>query len=140
MLTDVSSTAFDSWHRASAGVPNSFAQAVRARVGARVPLLTAMVAFAQPLPMSCDTVTFPLDAEGRAATDCWFAARTNSKPGYAEGLSYECWTVVGTPAYAAREITSTPMQTPEGTFVPQEKATSAWLLSTWSTASWKPLG
>ena len=29
--------------------------------------------------------------------------------------------MVGTPAYAAREITSTPMQTPEGTFVPQEK-------------------
>lgn len=121
VLTDVSSTSFDSWHRASAGVPDSFAQAVRARVGARVPLLTAMVAFAQPLPVSCDTLTFPLDAEGRAAADCWFAARTNSKPGFREGLSYECWTVVSTPAYAAREITATPMQTPEGAFVPQEK-------------------
>ena len=53
VLTDVSSTAFDSGTGLALGT-NSFAQAVRARV-VPVPLLTAMVAFAQPLPMS-DTV------------------------------------------------------------------------------------
>ena len=93
-----------------------------ARVGARVPLFTAMVAFGKPLPVSYDTLTFHVNDMGQAAsTDCWFAAKTNSKPGFQEGLLYECWTVVCTPAYAAREITATPMQTPEGDFVPQSK-------------------
>jgi len=40
ILTDVSSS-FGKWHRASAGVPEEFAQQVRRRVGARVPLMTA---------------------------------------------------------------------------------------------------
>ena len=46
LLTDVSSS-FASWHRASAGVPESLAARVRER--ARVPLFAAMVAFAEPL-------------------------------------------------------------------------------------------
>ena len=44
ILTDVSSS-FEKWHRASAGVPESFASQVRERTGARTPLFSAMIAF-----------------------------------------------------------------------------------------------
>ena len=48
VLTDVSSS-FGSWHRASAGVPEAFAQRVRARAGSRVPLFTTMVTYEKSL-------------------------------------------------------------------------------------------
>ena len=119
ILTDISSTSFDSWHRASAGVPDSFSKAVRDRVGARVPLFSAMVAFETPLPLTSDTITFPIDENGDGG-DCWFAAKTNSKPGF-EHLKAECWTIVSTPIYAANQIKLVPMQDVKtGEFIPQE--------------------
>jgi predicted NAD/FAD-dependent oxidoreductase len=118
VLTDISSTSFDSWHRASAGVPDLFSKQIRNKVGARVPLFTAMVAFEEPLPdINFDTITFPLNN----GNDCWFAAKTNSKPGF-ENLVAECWTIVSTPSYAAREIKKVPMQDAKtGEFLPQER-------------------
>ncbi|EJK59040.1 hypothetical protein THAOC_20791 [Thalassiosira oceanica] len=110
ILTDVSSS-FGAWHRASAGVPEGFARRVRDRVGARVPLMTAMVAFERPTGVPFDAASFDHPV-------AWFAARTGSKPGMDTGR--ECWTVVSTPEYAMDRIEETPMQDPEtGEFVPQ---------------------
>ena len=59
VLTDISSTSFDSWHRASAGVPDSFSKMIKEKVGSRVPLFAAMVAFEMPLPVNeADSITF----------------------------------------------------------------------------------
>lgn len=81
ILTDVSSS-FGQWHRASAGVPEEFAKRVRERVGARVPLFTAMIAF--------DSKTnIPFDAASFDDTVLWFAAKSNSKPGMSG--CQECW-------------------------------------------------
>ena len=50
----------------------------------------------------------------------WFAAKTNSKPGF-EHLKAECWTIVSTPIYAAKQIKLIPMQDVKtGEFIPQE--------------------
>lgn len=110
ILTDVSSS-FGGWHRASAGVPDSFAEAVRKRVGARVPLFTAMIAF--------ETATsIPFDAASFDHPVAWFAAKTGSKPGM--NTDYECWTIVSAPNYACHKIEETPMQHPKtGEFIPQ---------------------
>ena len=81
ILTDVSSS-FGQWHRASAGVPEEFAKRVRERVGARVPLFTAMISF--------DSQTnIPFDAASFDDQVLWFAAKSNSKPGMQGGK--ECW-------------------------------------------------
>ena len=110
ILTDISSS-FGGWHRASAGVPDSFSTAVRNRVGARVPLLTAMIAF--------DTATdIPFDAASFDHPVVWFAAKTSSKPQMK--TDKECWTIVSTAAYACDKIEETPMQDPKtGEFIPQ---------------------
>lgn len=81
ILTDVSSS-FESWHRASAGVPDQFAKRVRERVGARVPLFTAMIAFDKVSNIPFDAASFDNEA-------IWFAAKSNSKPGMEDGR--ECW-------------------------------------------------
>jgi predicted NAD/FAD-dependent oxidoreductase len=81
ILTDVSSS-FESWHRASAGVPEDFAKRVRERVGARVPLFAAMIAFDKGS-------NIPFDAASFDDSIIWFAAKSNSKPG-TKGC-YECW-------------------------------------------------
>ena len=111
ILTDVSSS-FGAWHRASAGVPEDFASKVRERVGARVPLMTAMVAFDSKLAV-------PFDAASFSNHDViWFAARSSSKPGMA--AEADCWTIVSTPEYALAKIEETPMQDPTtGAFIPQ---------------------
>mmetsp|Transcript_35123 Transcript_35123/g.74160 ORF Transcript_35123/g.74160 Transcript_35123/m.74160 type:complete len:466 (-) Transcript_35123:137-1534(-) len=111
ILTDVSSS-FGQWHRASAGVPEEFAKRVRQRVGARVPLFSAMIAF--------DTNSnIPFDASSFDHPIVWFAAKSNSKPGMEE-LQKECWTIVSTPEYAMDKIEETPMQDPKtGEFIPQ---------------------
>ena len=83
ILTDVSSS-FGKWHRASAGVPEGFAKRVRERVGARVPLFTAMVAFNK-------TSSIPFDAASFDDEIIWFAAKSNSKPAMEAGR--ECWYV-----------------------------------------------
>eukprot|EP00580_Thalassiosira_gravida_P018379 CAMPEP_0201676944 /NCGR_PEP_ID=MMETSP0494-20130426/42997_1 /ASSEMBLY_ACC=CAM_ASM_000839 /TAXON_ID=420259 /ORGANISM="Thalassiosira gravida, Strain GMp14c1" /LENGTH=494 /DNA_ID=CAMNT_0048159781 /DNA_START=16 /DNA_END=1500 /DNA_ORIENTATION=+ len=112
ILTDVSSS-FGKWHRASAGVPEHFAKKVRERVGARVPLFSAMVAFDGGTGIPFDAASFDDDPV------VWFAARSNSKPGM-EGGKKECWTIVSTPEYAMAKIKETPMQDPKtNEFIPQ---------------------
>ena len=116
ILTDVSSS-FGSWHRASAGVPEDFASKVRERVGARVPLFSAMVAFESRLNVPFDAVSF-------AKNDTiWFAARSSSKPGLGvdgDDDACDCWTIVSTPEYALAKIEETPMQDANtGAFIPQ---------------------
>jgi len=101
ILTDVSSS-FGKWHRASAGVPESFAKRVRERVGARVPLFSCMIAFDKE-------TSIPFDAASFDDSIVWFAAKSNSKPGM-ESLHKECWTIVSTPDYAMDTIEETPMQ------------------------------
>jgi len=111
ILSDVSSS-FGKWHRASAGVPESFAKRVRERVGARVPLFSCMIAFDK------DT-NIPFDAASFDDSNVWFAAKSNSKPGM-EALQKECWTLVSTPEYAMDTIEETPMQDAiTGEFIPQ---------------------
>lgn len=82
ILTDVSSS-FGKWHRASAGVPEQFADRVRERVGARVPLFAAMIAFDRESKI-------PFDAASFDDPTVWFAAKSNSKPGMDPG-AIECW-------------------------------------------------
>ena len=111
ILTDVSSS-FGKWHRASAGVPESFAKRVRERVGARVPLFSAMIAFEKQ-------TAIPFDAASFDDSIVWFAAKSNSKPGM-EDVPMECWTIVSTPEYAMKKIEETPMQDAKtGEFIPQ---------------------
>mmetsp|Transcript_28014 Transcript_28014/g.41682 ORF Transcript_28014/g.41682 Transcript_28014/m.41682 type:complete len:504 (-) Transcript_28014:172-1683(-) len=114
ILTDVSSS-FGTWHRASAGVPESFASRVRERVGARVPLFTVMIAFETKSAIPFDAAAFDHDV-------LWFASKSNSKPGM-DGRGddmMECWTLVSTPKYAMDKIEETPMQDPKtGEFIPQ---------------------
>ena len=112
VLTDISSS-FGSWHRASAGVPEAFAEAVSKRAGARVPLFSTMVSFKEPLNIPFSSLTF----ERRSDSKVWFASRTNSKPGFQN--SPESWTIVSTPEYAITKILETPMQDNLGTFIPQ---------------------
>jgi hypothetical protein len=143
ILTDISSS-FESWHRASAGVPSSFALRVRERVNARVPLFTTMIAYNTPQS------SIPFDATSFIDHPIiWFAAKSNSKPGMmllqeqqnvhndnevtateattpttteAMDNNYECWTIVSTPDYAMNQIESTPMQNEKtGEFIPQSK-------------------
>jgi hypothetical protein len=40
----------------------------------------------------------------------WFAARCSSKPGMKSPESFDCWTIVSSPIFAVREISSTTMQ------------------------------
>ena len=139
ILTDISSS-FEAWHRASAGVPPSFALSVRERVGARVPLFSTMIAYNTPqssIPyVAISFIDHPI---------IWFAAKSNSKPGMMlmqeqqndndnhnevttstttseMNNDYECWTIVSTPEYAMNQIESTPMQNEKtGEFIPQSK-------------------
>jgi len=111
VVTDVSAS-MAGWHRASAGIPEGVAAKVRGRT--RVVLFTALFAFEQPLN---------LEFEAFSAADevLWFASRTRSKPGLEDAASYDCWTLVSTPKYAAAEVERVPMQDPEtGAFRPQD--------------------
>lgn len=111
VVTDVSAS-MAGWHRASAGIPEEMAVRVRSRV--RVALFTALFAFERPLQLSHDAFAAEDDV-------LWFAAKTSSKPGLHGSSSFECWTVVSTPKYAAVEIDRVPMQDPKtGEFRPQE--------------------
>jgi predicted NAD/FAD-dependent oxidoreductase len=114
VLTDVSSS-FEAWHRASAGVPPSFAKRVRERAGARVPLFTCMIAFEKDIPIDMSAATLNDET-------LWFAARTKSKPGLSgdTDTALDCWTLVSTPEYAMKTIEETPMQDAKtGEFIPQ---------------------
>ncbi len=121
LLSDVSSS-FESWHRASAGVPEAIAERVRSRV--RVPLFSCMVALPTPLALPYDALTFGggAGASGDEPSPVWFAARTASKPGLSGSThGHDCWTLISTPTYAASEIARVTMQDPTtGAFRPQE--------------------
>jgi predicted NAD/FAD-dependent oxidoreductase len=78
------------------GIPEEFVAQVRQRVGSRVPLFAATITLASQLPVSLDAASFVHD-------DLWFAARMNSKPGFA-AIRRECWTLVSTPTYAMQQI------------------------------------
>lgn len=111
VLTDISSS-FESWHRASAGVPDEFARHVRAKAGSRVPLFTCMVAFEEAIDIGASSLTFD------SSETVWFASRTNSKPGF--DSFKESWTIISTPEYAIQKISETPMQDAKtGKFLPQ---------------------
>ena len=112
VVTDVSAS-FGEWHRASAGVPERIARAVRRRV--RVALFTAVVAFRAPLDVGFDAATVAGDGA------LWFAARNGSKEGL-RGFHApaDVWTLVSTAAYAVAEIERVPMRDPAtGAFRPQ---------------------
>ena len=112
IMTDISSS-FSSWHRASAGVPEDFADRVRTKAGARVPLFTCMIAFETNMPVDISAATLN-------DPSLWFAARSNAKPGLENCLTQDCWTLVSTPEYAMQAIEETPMQDPKtGEFIPQ---------------------
>jgi predicted NAD/FAD-dependent oxidoreductase len=115
VLTDVSSS-FGQWHRASAGVPASFSKRVRERAGSRVPLFATMVTFEECFG--------EVDAVAMNHPTLWFAAKTSSKKGLESVPGHEkteSWTLVSSPSFAAKLIEETPMQTPDGTFIPQVK-------------------
>ena len=136
IVTDASA-AQESWHRASAGLPEAFlAMSKRVRDRVRVAMFTAIVAFEAPVPVAYDASSF----EG---SPIWFAARTNSKPGF-EALEKECWTLVSTPAWAAAEVERVPMRDPAtGAFIPQSaevlEAPARALLDAFAAAVGAPL-
>jgi predicted NAD/FAD-dependent oxidoreductase len=128
LFTDISSS-FDSWHRASAGVPDSFRQKLTARP--RVPLFSCMIALREPIRhlLPHDAFTVNNNDNSNSDTDStdsplWFAACSQSKPGFANTTSAaECWTLVSTPQFAVQEIKDTTMQDPvTGEFLPQDNA------------------
>jgi predicted NAD/FAD-dependent oxidoreductase len=136
IVTDASA-AQESWHRASAGIPEAFlAIAHRVQDRVRVAMFTAIVAFDEPVPVDYDASAF----EGAGAL--WFAARTNSKPG-CETLEKECWTLVSTPAWAAAEVERVPMRDAAGAFIAQSKecleAPAHALLAAFAAEVGKPL-
>ena len=137
IVTDASA-AQESWHRASAGLPEAFlAMSKRVQDRVRVAMFTAIVAFEARVPVDFDASSFA-GAEG-----LWFAARTNSKPGF-EALEKECWTLVSTPAWAAAEVERVPMRDPAtGAFIPQSaevlEAPARALLDAFAAAVGAPL-
>ena len=115
IFTDISSSS-ESWHRASAGIPDSLRELVPQK--ARLPLFSCMVALDRPV-----TPSIPYDGFTVAGnSDLWFAACSQSKPGFPEG-GLECWTLVSTPAFAVRQIKEVTMQdVVTGNFRPQENS------------------
>jgi len=118
LFTDRSS-AFDSWHRASAGIPTAFQQQLLDCGRARVPLFSCMVALSHSIRehLSFDAFT---SSDGATGSSLWFAACSQSKPGFPVGAP-ECWTLVSTPLFAVNQIQETTMQDPvTRAFRPQE--------------------
>ena len=115
IFTDISS-AFESWHKASAGIPNSFRQKIPHQ-RPRIPLFSCMVAFEKPIG---DKIPYDAFTVSDSTSILWFAARSDSKPGFPRH-STECWTLISTPSYAVQQISETTMRDPTtGAFRPQE--------------------
>jgi predicted NAD/FAD-dependent oxidoreductase len=113
VFTDISS-ASESWHRASAGIPRTLRELIPEK--ARLPLFTCMVALSEPVS---GWVPFDGFTVG-GGSHLWFAARSQSKPGFPQNGA-ECWTLVSTAAFAAKQISETTMRDPvTGEFRPQE--------------------
>jgi hypothetical protein len=113
IFTDISS-ASETWHRASAGIPGSLREQIPEK--ARIPLFACMVALSDPvsgwIPFDGFTVG--------GGSHLWFAANSQLKPGFPHSGA-ECWTLVSTPAFAVQQISETTMRDPEtGEFRPQE--------------------
>lgn len=112
VFTDISSCS-GAWHRASAGIPDTLRLKIPDKI--RMPLFSCMVALEKPLGL-------PLDAFTAADDVLWFAARSQSKPGFPRGAA-ECWTLVSTPMYALDQIREITMRDPAtGAFRPQENS------------------
>jgi predicted NAD/FAD-dependent oxidoreductase len=115
IFTDISSSS-ESWHRASAGIPDSLCQQIPEK--ARLPLFSCMVALSHPIghKLSFDGFTVAESPE------LWFAARSQSKPGVPQ-CNAECWTLISTPSFALDQISATTMRDPiTGAFRPQENS------------------
>mmetsp|Transcript_6641 Transcript_6641/g.12819 ORF Transcript_6641/g.12819 Transcript_6641/m.12819 type:complete len:496 (+) Transcript_6641:279-1766(+) len=129
VFTDVSSTTFSSWHRASAlgsssCLPPDFLEAVAARleVSGRVPLFSCIVVFSERLELDdgADAVTF-----GDGYNSAWFCCRSSAKLGdepSSSSSTLDAWVVISTPKFGVDEITRVPMQRGDGKFIPQEKS------------------
>ncbi|CAJ1960099.1 unnamed protein product [Cylindrotheca closterium] len=125
LFTDISSS-FDAWHRASAGIPDSFRARLPTKI--RIPLFSCMIALSAPVRQ-----LLPYDAFTIATNQndkLWFASVSQSKPGMYENeksngndISPECWTLISTPSFAVQEIQSTTMRDEKtGEFKPQENS------------------
>ena len=123
IFTDISSSS-DSWHRASAGIPTTFTSRLPPKL--RLPLFSCMIALKNPLK---DRLPFDaFTAKSSTGGPLWFAARSDSKPGFPSTSSSssntdvaECWTLISTPSFAVDEIRQTTMRDPvTGAFRPQE--------------------
>ena len=105
VFTDVSSTTFTSWHRASAlgnsaSVPQSFLDDVASRleVSGRVPLFSCIVVFSKKFDAGVDAVTFGDDYDS-----AWFCCRSSAKLGdELPSSSLDAWVVVSTPKVRAK--------------------------------------
>jgi predicted NAD/FAD-dependent oxidoreductase len=119
VFTDISSSS-DSWHRASAGIPDSLRQQIPKK--ARLPLFSCMVALRHPIGDNLALDGFTV----ADSPDLWFAARSHSKPGFGieqSNNAAECWTLISTPAFAVDQISATEMRDPiTGAFRPQENS------------------
>mmetsp|Transcript_20837 Transcript_20837/g.43500 ORF Transcript_20837/g.43500 Transcript_20837/m.43500 type:complete len:452 (-) Transcript_20837:59-1414(-) len=125
VFTDVSSTTFGSWHRASAmasssssssdqqPLPEEFIENVKARVNSRTPLFSSIIVFDTPLQFDSDAVTFADDES------LWFASRASSKTSSPD--SKDAWVLICNPSFGCAEIKRVPMQTDDGKFIPQDK-------------------
>jgi predicted NAD/FAD-dependent oxidoreductase len=115
VFTDISSSA-ESWHRASAGIPDSLRQNIPEKV--KIPLFSCMVALSHPIADQ-----LPFDGFTVAeSSELWFAARSQSKPGVPQCRA-ECWTLISTPSFAVDQIRETEMRDPiTGNFRPQENS------------------
>ncbi len=118
VFTDISSSS-ESWHRASAGIPPSFTAKLPRKL--RLPLFSCMIALEAPVrdKLPCDAFV----VKSSKSSPLWFAAASNSKPGFPSGASAaaECWTLISTPSFAVDEIRETTMRDPvTGAFRPQE--------------------
>lgn len=129
VFTDISS-ASESWHRASAGIPDSLRNEIPDKV--RLPLFTCMVALDTAVGDQLPYDAFTTASDGDDIL--WFAAKSQSKPGFPRGGA-ECWTLISTPAYAVNQIRQTNMRDPvTGVFRPQ---TSGYLNSVPGPALWQ---
>ena len=118
VFTDISSSS-DSWHRASAGIPSSFADKLPPKL--RLPLFSCMIALEKSIKSKLPYDAFVVDSDN--CSPLWFAAVSESKPGFPSGddSDTECWTLISTPTFAVDEIRETTMRDPvTGAFRPQE--------------------
>ncbi len=118
VFTDISSSS-DSWHRASAGIPTSFAKKLPPKL--RLPLFSCMIALEKSIKGKLPYDAFVVDSDN--CSPLWFAAVSESKPGFPTGddSDTECWTLISTPSFAVDEVRETTMRDPvTGAFRPQE--------------------